>query len=654
MPINPLGGPSLPVVSPNAPAQPTAPVAPAAPTAPTSPTAPATPSRFEAGVSRLKGKAIEVAMNELADEHALSKGVSFGLAQGNVKVSEKVALAGTDTFKNLVSNDSRRAAHAQANPDSVWVATRAMVGASAGIPLGAGASLGFSGSVEVTSVAAHDVKGSRDLGATLKAQGKSMVLPLDSEGLQSMKAAPGTEFMIRGQTGASAGIGIGRSVTYGSDPLSATASVGANVGVSSNDVYTKQVKVLDGSRVFVQVAKQDTDTASASLGVNVGVDVNGGGAVGNLAAKEVEKRTRIAASVSGSASRGEKVMGAAVLDLSTPAGREAYDYLMKSTPADGAAFIKSQNLGVNYAETSRTTATGINAQFGSASLLSTSTVKGTTNGTLEEAGSTTLLSQADYGRNVGGFFARLTVGEERSVSVRAGSVERNGTTQQAVAVSLAVKDPKMTGEELQQLQRFGQAMGAPLEGLPATQNNHGKADYSVTVALTGDDVAKLRTRTVDDMKLAFANAHREIAGGQTPPWLDQKPTFDWYKGKLQDAQFSNGDPGARQDVEREYKQQFGRDLSKDIDSEQAIEAISKQVVAARGKPVAEWGKVLESIGKQPSGDVRAATLALKRLASADVVGLSVNVGGKSIAATPQVAAPPTIADITGPLLNPPS
>jgi len=651
MPINPLGGPSIPVVSPNAPAQPTAPVAPSAPTTPSAPVA--TPSRFDAGVSRLKGKAVELAMNELADEHSLSKGVSFGLVQGNVKVSEKVALAGTDTFKELVSKDSRRAAHAQANPDAVWVATRAMAGASAGIPLGAGASLGFSGSVEVTSVAAHDVKGSRDIGATLKAQGKSMVLPLDSEGLQSMKAAPGTEFMIRGQTGASAGIGVGRSVTYGADPLSATASVGANVGVSTSDVYTKQVKVLDGSRVFVQVAKQDTNTASASLGVNVGVDVNGGGAVGNLAAKEVEKRTRIAASVAGSASRGEKVMGAAVLDLATPAGREAYDYLMKSTPADGAAFIKSQNLGVNYSETSRTTATGLNAQLGSATLLSTSTVKGTTNGTLEEAGATTLLAQADYGRNVGGFFARLAVGEERSVSVRAGSVERNGTTQQAVAVSLAVKDPKLTGEELQQLQRFGQAMGAPLEGLPAAQNNHGKADYSVTVALTGDDVAKLRMRTVDDMKLAFANAHREIAGGQTPPWFDQKPTFDWYKSKLNDAQFGS-DPGARQNVEREYKQQFGRDLSKDIDSEQAIEAISKQVVSARGKPVSEWGKVLESIGKQPSGDVRGATLALKRLASADVVGLSVNVGGKSIAATPQVAAPPSIADITGPLLNPPS
>lgn len=648
--VNRPGSPTIPTVTPSSPAQPAVPVT---PSTPATPVAPAAPSRFDGTVTRLKGKAVELVMDQVADEHALSKGVSFGLAQGNVKVAEKLALPGTDTFKDLVGADSRRAAHAQSNPDAVWVATRVMAGASAGVPLGAGASLGFSGSVEVTSVMAHEVKGARDVPAALAAQGKSLVLPLDAEALQSMKAAPGSEWMVRGQVAASAGIGVGRGVTFGTDVIGGSATVGVNAGVSATDVYTKHVKVLDGSRVFVQVGKQDTDTASASVGVNVGLDLNGGGAVGNLAAKEVEKRTRISASVSGSTSRGEKLLGAAVLDLSTPAGREAYDYLLRSSPGDAAAFIKSQNLGVQYAETSRTTATGVNFQLGSSSLLATSTVKGTTNGTLEEPGSTTLLTQADYGRNVGGFFARLTVGEERSVSVRAGSVTRNGTTQQAVAVSLAVKDPKLTGEELQQLQRFGAAMGAPLDGLPPVQANLGKGEYQVTVALTGDDVAQLRQRSEDDLRLAFANAHREISGGSAlPPWHSEKAVFDWYKGRLSDANLGS-DPNAKQAAEAEYKQQFGRDLLKDIDSQQAIDAIVKQVGAARGKPLGEWGKVLESLGKQPSVDVRASTLALRRLATADVVSLSVTAGGKTVTAQPQVAAPPTIADLTGPLLNAP-
>jgi len=642
-------GPSLNVVTPAAPTQPTAPVAPAQPTTPSQ------PSRFDAAVTKLKGKALTLVMDKAADEHELGKGVSFGLVQGNVKVAERVALAGTDTFKNLVGNDARRASYAQAHPDAVWVATRAMAGASAGVPLGAGVAVGLSGSVEVTSIMAHDVKGARDVGAAVAAQAKSLVLPLDAEALQSMNPASGSEWLFRGQLGASASVGVGRSVGYGADPLTATATVGASVSGSTTDTFTKRVKVLEGNKVFVQIGKQDTDSLGASVGLNVAVDVNAPNAVANLAAKEVEKRTRIAASLNGSVTNTEKVLGAAVLDLSTAAGREAYDYLVRSAPQDGVAFIKQQNLGVRYAEANRTTATGLNLQLGSASVLSTSTVRGTTNGVLEEPGSTTLLSQADYGRSVGGFLARLTVGEERSVSVRAGEVTKGGITQQAVAVSLAVKDPKLSGEELAQLQRFATAMGAPLDGLPTAQASAalGKAEYQVSVALTGDDVGQLRARSEDDVKLAFANAHREISGGAAlPPWFDQKATFDWYKGRLQDANLGS-DPNQKQVTEREYQAQFGRDLQKDIDSEQAINAISKQVTAARGKPVGEWGKVLEAVGKQPSADVRAATLALKRLATADVVSLSVTTGGKTVSAQPQVAAPQSVAELTGPLLDAP-
>jgi hypothetical protein len=238
--------------------------------------------------------------------------------------------------------------------------------------------------------------------------------------------------------------------------------------------------------------------------------------------------------------------------------------------------------------------------------------------------------------------------------VRAGSITKDGTTQQAIAVSLAVKDPKLTGDELLQLQRFGAAMGAPLDGLPPPQDNLGKGEYQVSVALTGDDVAQLRQRSEDDMRLAFATAHSEVSGGATlPPWHSDKANFDWFKGRFNE-QNMGGDPNARQAAEKDYKAQYGRDLAKDIDSQQAIDAIVKQVGAARGKPVGEWGKVLESLGKAPSVDVRASTLALKRLATADVVNLSVTVAGKTVTAQPQVAAPPTIADLTGPLLNPPS
>lgn len=653
MPINRVSGPSVSVVTPSSP---TAPAAPAQPAAPTLPTAPSAPSRFEAVTGRLKGKALEVVMDKVADEHELKQGVNFGLAQGNVKVSEKIALPGTDTFKGLVASDSRRAAHVKGTPEAVWVATRAMAGASASLPLGAGAHLGFSGSVEVTSIMAHEVKGTRDVAGALATQAKSMVLPLDAEGLQGLKAAPGSEWMFRGQVGASGGIGYGANSTLGNGVVSAHAHLGVSVAGSSSDVFTKHVKVLDGDRVFVQVGKQDLGSRSGALGARVGLDVDTGNSALDRLGNEVEKRTRIEASLTGSVNTSEKVLGAAVLDLSTPAGREAYDFIVRSGPTEAAAFIKSQGLGNHYTEANRTTATGLRVQFGSASVLATSTVRGTTTGVLEEPGSTTLLAQADYGRNVGGFLARLTIGEERSVSVRAGSVTKDGETKQGVAVSLSVKDPSLSGEELQQLQRFSAGMGAPLEGLPAAPANGklGKGEYQVSVALTGDDVAQLRQRSDEDMQFAFAAAHREIAGqAALPPWFEQKATFEWFKGELDSSRYS-GDPAQRDRTIATYKEQYGRDLEKDIDSEKAISAIVKQVNAARGEPVEQWGKVLEALGKQPSADVRASALALKRLASADVVSLSVTAGGKTVKAEPQVAAPPTIADVTGPLLNPPT
>lgn len=655
MPITRVPGSTVPTTPST---QPTTPAAPAAPTTPAAPATPAsTPSRFDATVARAKGKVVELAMDAVADERTLSQGANFGLVSGNVKIAEKIALSGTDTFRELVAGDSRRSAHAQQNPDAVWVATRAMAGTSAAVPLGAGAALGFSGSAEVTSIVAHDVSGARDVAGAIKAQAKSLYLPLDAEGLQSMKAAPGTEWMFRGQVGASAGIGAGVSSSAGTGIFAVNANAGVNVGVNSSDVFTKHVKVLEGNKVFVQVGEVEQRGASASLGASVAVDLDTSGTVANRAAREVEKRTRFEATLSGNTSRSEKVLGAAVLDLATPAGRAAYDHLIKAGPREAADYIKQQGLGVNFNGTNRTTATGVSFNIGGANLLSTSTVRGTSTGAIEEPGSTTLLAQTDYGRNVGGFFARLTVGEERSVAVRAGAVTKGGVTEQAVAVSLSVKDPKLTGAERNQLERFATAMGSPLAGLPAAPANGddlGKAEYQVSVALTGGDVAQLRQWGKEEISLAFANAHREISGdAQLPPWFDQKATFDWYKGQLHDAQFGS-DPQQRQNVERDYKDQFGRDLSKDIDSAEAIERISTQVLKSRGKPVEEWGKMLESLGKQQSSDVRAAALALKRLAGADVVSLSVTVGGKTVAAQAQGSAPKTIDEITGPLLNPPS
>lgn len=665
MPL-PIRGSTTPVVTqptttPSAPAAPAAPVAPATPATPVAVDVmtPARPSR----VDRLKGKAVAAAWNEVAANHKVGHDVSFGNISGNVKISEEIGLRGTDTFKSLVAGDRRRNAVAQANPDAVWVKTTGALGGAAGVGLGAGASVGFSGGVEVTAIAAQDVKGARDVATAVKEQAKAMVLPLDAEGLQGLDAEPGTEWMFRGTVGANVGIGVGTSTTVGGGNASVTANVGANVGASANSVYTKNVKVLEDGKVFVAVGKADTQAVNGSVGVNVSTSLNGGSAVGggvlgngvDRLGDKVEDATRITSSVNLGAARGQKVLGAAVLDLKTPAGREAYDYLVRSSPIDAAAYITNAGIGVKYTETSTQRTSSASLQFGSTNLLATSTLKGTTNGVVEAPGSTTLLSQADYGRNVGGLLPRLFMGEERSVQVRAGALTRDGVTEKAVAVSLGVKDRKLTQGELGQVERFAKAMGMPFEGLPTlgARETAENSQFQVQVALTDEHIGKLRTWDEKGVRFAFAAVHKEIdASPVLPPWHDDPAAFGWYETEY--TVFANSEPQRKEQVASDYKAKYGRNLEDDIDSKKAIDRMVKQLDNASGKPVDEWGKLLEAVGKQSSSDVRAAVLALRRLSGAEVVAMSLTAKGTTVSAKPEVAAPKTIAEVVGPLLAPPA
>lgn len=663
MPL-PIRGSTTPVITqptntgPAAPAAPTTPAAPAAPvnTGPVDVMTPSSPSRLD----RLKGKAVAAAWDQVASSHSVGQGVSFGNISGNVKISEELGIRGTDTFKHLVANDARRNAVAQANPDTVWVKTTGAVSASAGLSVAAGASLGFSGGVEVTAIAAHDVAGARDVRSAVADQAKAMVLPLDAEGLQGLGAKPGSEWMFRGTIGSNAGVGVGVSTTVGNGNASVTANAGASLGASANSVFTKNVKVLEDGKVFVAIGKTDSQSVNGSVGVNVGANLNsglpgiGGSAVDRLGNK-VEDATRITSSVNVGAAQGQKVMGAAVLDLNSTAGREAYDYLLKANPNDAAAYLQRTGLGVRYDETSATRTSSVSLQFGSTNLLATSTLKGTTNGVVEAPGSTTTLSQADYARSVGGLLPRLFIGEERNVQVRAGALTKDGVTTNAVAVNLSVKDRKLTQSELAQTERFAKAMGMPFDGLPTlgARETAENSQFNVQVALTDDHIGKLRGWDENGVRFAFAAAHKEIDASPTlPPWYDEPSAFSWYENEF--TVFANSEPQRKDQVARDYKDKYGRDLSDDIDSKHAIDRIVKQLGDAKGKPVGEWGKLLESVGKQSSGDVRAAVLALRRLSGAEVVGLSLSAKGVTVAAKPEVAAPKTIAETVGPMLSPPA
>jgi hypothetical protein len=286
---------------------------------------------------------------------------------------------------------------------------------------------------------------------------KSLKLPHDAEGLKKLAAAPGSELMLRGVSTQSASIGASATATSGA----LTATAGVSAGGSTSQAFTKQLKVLENDTVFFQLTQTDARSAGVSVGATAGTNLSG--TVGNA----VDRALRFRVAGQANAGSSDKVMGAVVLDLKTPQGVAALDYLLKASPEAGAEYIQRNHLGATYAGSTTGSSSALDVRFGSTTLLSSSTTRGTTSGVIEEPGGTTLLSTADYGRDVGGVLPRFFMGEERSVAVKAGELTRNGVTQRALGVSLSVKATELKGPELEQCRRCGTALGARGSGLPA-------------------------------------------------------------------------------------------------------------------------------------------------------------------------------------------
>ena len=210
-------------------------------------------------IHRAKGAFGRLVIDELAKEHRAYSGFDFGPVSGTVMLSEEVALEGSASYRQLVASDARRSKHAIADPSRVWVKSRLRAGASVGLPLGA-AALGFNGSVEISSIASQP----RQLGEAVIGEARSMWLPLTAEGVVQMKAPPGTEWAFRGQYGASLG-NAGPDTDYSTSSL----MTGAAAGASYQNIYTKNVKILEDGKVFVLLGKHEGPSIGAALGVHV-------------------------------------------------------------------------------------------------------------------------------------------------------------------------------------------------------------------------------------------------------------------------------------------------------------------------------------------------------------------------------------------------
>ncbi len=584
-----------------------------------------------------------IIIEELAKEHRAGIDVSYGPCSGSAFLSEEVALAGSDVYRNLVGADRRREAYAVTHADSHWVKTRAYLGTSVALPLG-GATFGFNGSMEVSSIAAQQ---HAPLGDMAVEQARSMLLPLRADGFKEMNAAPGTEWAFRGQAGYSIG-----NAQSDADLTKMSTSVGVAASIGRQNIYTKNVKLLEDNKVFFVVGRHDIPQAGIAVGGNIKLmEVKSTSHSGEMAQKQVS----ITAAAGASVSWPHRQLAGTVLDLNKPTDQVHYEYLMHAMPVDAEEYIKKNGLGGNYVGDGRAISTGFALKFGSTKLLSTSTLRSKEKGVLVKDGVATQLGEATYNRIVEGVLPRFALGEERNVSVRAGEVTRaDGQSEAAIAVRLSVSDPSVSAEELRELVRFAEAMGAPTKGLPDPNaaQSFGRGNNSVEVAITDSQLAKLGTWEPNDIRLAFASAQREIEGSAgLPPWYSDRDTLEQFRSQLRMA-----NTGPRRDntlaVKNDYARKYpGRELSRDLASLDAINLVLEQAKKCRGKPVEDWGPVLEAVGMQASNDVRAGLLALHRLSGAEAVQLSSNVGGVTSNSVGG-AVPKNLLDLVGSVMLP--
>jgi hypothetical protein len=638
-------------------------------------------------VGQAKTAARDAALNEASKERELvSVGGSTTTSGGvglsySAKLTEKVALKTSDP---LVAGDTRRKAAADTG-DVVWTKLSASgtTGASLGktVSPSVSASFGFSAGAEVTAIVAADKSLSlKNLGGTVKDQGETLALAMDPDRLLADKHAPGTELMIRGQASSSASLGAGAGLTG-----IGIASVGVSVSASHSDQFTKNVKVLEDGKVYAQVAKLNSSAQGISAGLNAGVDLPAatlGGAAGSKAldmvAGKIEEKVRLTASVGASSGQTDSLKLGGVFDLKTQGGRDAFAYLMKTNPLELQAnpkqaetTLRNMGMGVAYSEATRTGGVSANIQVGTTNLLNFASSSRTTEGVLLEkkdaAGSVieqSKLSEQEYSRNVGGLLPRLMVGEERTLSIRAGSVSKDGVETKAALASLSIKDPKVTEGEQKELAAFASQMGMTL---PPAGKAGGKGTFAVQVALTDANLQQLQQRSAEDIRTAFTFSKGSIEGSPAP-WTNNTPAavnphYRYAPQKLVKEEFRDGaqawnsqatfgDPnGEKSTIVRDYKATTGRDLQSDVESQDAMNRIAEELVKVRGKPVTEWGPALSAIGSQNSRDVRTALVALNRLAGASLVSLSVDANGVAMNASPS-AAPKSAADLVGPLLTP--
>ena len=593
---------------------------------------PAAPAPSDAVTAKLKGKLGQLVQSQLYKPYDF-KLTDFALgSRAGLELKVKAQLLSPKD--PLVAEDKNRQAttqkHAAAGEPVTWAITGGgiypRIGFGATIPIGAAsANIGFNANAALgySVLAPYAVAPSAALSA---AKNLSVDLPFDAARAKALEE--GTEITLRGSgtVAANASIGLGYTLAQLGDLISVGATFGSSIGASKSLDLALRLKRLDGNKIFVSVNKVDTTAGSISLGAHAGVDLTlakhlpdlGGGLLekgGDLAAEQVEKQVEKWAQLdfraTHSTSASESEITNYVIDLTTPAGRAAYDDLIRLDFRKVDKLADEGDLSVRTAklsERTRTSGQELNGKFGPITLLRAVSSATETHGVLESSKGDIHFDRVTLTDSYSGIFSNLWEGKrfvERELVATQKDAEVEPTYYYHVRHRIE-GDDFTSSRDVRRFMDFADFLGAlepdtrALVSSPKLLESFGATDRSIDVYLTHAGLAKVASASPEALMNAYAAAYEKLDrptegfkpfgidnAWKTTPWLKTSdPAYPAVMQLLEQGPSggTGGGEGGGTTNDSTYWSYTARSLASDSAAYKASLALVKLVQETKGLP----------------------------------------------------------------------
>ena len=579
-------------------------------------------------VGKLKAELSKLAKKEIYKQR------DFSIAKFDISdhgaLGLKLQTRIVDNRDATIAGDSFRARHTEetiaAGKPVTWAAIGGGVfpsfGMSTGIPIGPSgleARIGFSANASVGySVLApyeHEWSAAKD---ALKSA--TVDLPVSAKKAKAL--ATGSEVVLRGRgrIGATAGLGIGKTLASWGTFLSVGAHAGAQIGRSEALDLSLRIKRLDGQRVFVSLSRVDTSGVSSSVGAHIGVDANSRQAVGDLGGdawnkgaellgkqidRQVERWLSADLRAVHSTTDVEKEVANYVIDLGQPEGAKAYEALVKldarhadQLAADAESFGPVRK--ATQSEKVCRAAEVANAKFGRIELFSAIDSASATHGEVVTAEGTHHYDRAKLDDSYSGIISDLWNGK-RSLTRELISVQGPTDTapQQYYHFDYAVKEDDVTSAaDVRRFVALGRHLGVVDAEAQARATDDAfvdkldETDRFCDVYFTHEGLQAIAKATSEEISAAFARAYEDLeapapkakVGWACGPWIDAGQDRYTEVTKLlvkgPGSQHHGHRRGAhRRTRDQRYRQLTGRNLRKDYRAHRQMKKLDQLIGA---------------------------------------------------------------------------